>query len=321
MEKIILNEKGQAMPAQALPMTKEAFGPRAGTEITWLGGAGILLNVRGTTILIDPLLTGFDMPVLFACPLGPEAVPKLDAYLVTHIDNDHFSRETCLALRDVCGAYHSTGYVAEEMRAAGVPGQGHGIGDTFAVGDNVRVTLTPARHNWQNGMPDFAYRTWAEEDYCGFQFDTPDGRVWLPGDSQLLESQLHMETPDLILFDFSDNGWHIGLEGAVKLANAYPEARLLPIHWGTVDAPEFTPFNANPATLKARIVNPERLCPVWPGEALALRADVVPAWADDLAVTWSSTDAAAQLSWEMIMPAAVRPVRAPSQRMSSGYRG
>lgn len=270
MDKYIINAKGQAMPGGVKPVTAAAFAPRKGTEITWLGGAGLLLNVRGTTILIDPLLTGFDMPVLFDCPLTPANVPSLDAYLVTHIDNDHFSRETCLALKDVCKTYHSTGYVAEEMRKAGVPGQGHGIGEAFIVGGNVRVTLTPARHNWQQGVPEFAFRTWAEEDYCGFWFDTPDGRVWLPGDSRLLESQLHMDAPDVILFDFSDNGWHIGLDGAVKLANAYPDARLLPIHWGTVDAPEFTPFNADPDVLKARIVNPERVCPVWPGEALAL---------------------------------------------------
>ena len=269
MEKFILNEKGQAMPSKVIPVTPEAFGDRAGTEVTWLGGAGILLNSRGTSVLIDPLLTGFDMPVLFDCPLRAEDVPHLDAVLVTHIDNDHFSRETCLALRDVCGAFHATGYVAEEMRAAGIPGQGHGIGETFAVG-GIRVTLTPAKHNWQNGIPEFAYRTWAEEDYCGFRLDTPDGRIWLPGDSQLLESHLHMDPPDVILFDFSDNGWHIGLDNAVRLADAYPEARLVLIHWGTVDAPDMTPFNANPGVLYERVVNPGRICPLWPGEALAL---------------------------------------------------
>ena len=57
---------------------------------------------------------------------------------------------------------------------------------------------------------------------------------------------------------------------AVRLANAYPAARLVLIHWGTVDAPDMTPFNANPRDLYARIINPERICPLWPGEEFAL---------------------------------------------------
>ena len=270
MDHIIFSPRGQARPDRTFPVTAEAFGPREGTEITWLGGAGVLVNARGTAILLDPLLTGFDMPVFFPCPLKPGDVPALDACLVTHIDNDHFSRETCLALKDVCRAYHSTGYVAEEMRSAGIPGAGHAIGESFDVGKGVRVTLTPAKHNWQNAVPEFAWRTWAEEDYCGFRLETPDGDIWLPGDSRLLESHLHMEPPAVILFDFSDNDWHIGFEGAVKLANAYPEARLALIHWGTVDAPDMTPFNANPLELERRVVNPDRIRALRPGERMIM---------------------------------------------------
>ncbi len=143
MEKCILSSKGQAMPSKVLPVPPEAFGLLSGTEITWLGGAGILLNVRGTTLLIDPLFTGFHRPTLFECPLQAKNVTHLDAVLVTHIDNDHFSRETCRALAGVCRAYHSTGYVAQEMRSAGIPGTGHGIGETFAIGSHVCVTTTP----------------------------------------------------------------------------------------------------------------------------------------------------------------------------------
>ncbi len=269
-EKCVLNDKGQAMPSKVLPVPPEAFGSRPGTEITWLGGGGILLNVRGTAVLIDPLLTGFDMPTLFSCPLRLDDIKHLDAVLVTHIDNDHFSRETCRALAGVCPACHSTGYVADEMRLAGIPGKGHAIGETFTVGDVLHATLTPVKHNWQEGIPEFSFRTWMEDDYCGFLFDTPDGRIWLPGDSRLLESHLHMPVPDVILFDFSDNDWHIGLEGAIRLAEAYPAARLVLIHWGTVDAPDMTPFNANPHDLYERIVNPARIRLLWPGEKMIL---------------------------------------------------
>ena len=148
-------------------------------------------------------------------------------------------------------------------------GIGHRIGETFRVGD-IAVTLTPALHNWQNGAPEYAYRQWAPEDGCGYRLDTPDGSVWLPGDSKLLPEQLCQPAPDVILFDFSDNDWHITFDGAVRLANAYPEAALVCIHWGTVDAPGMSPFNGDPNRLPGRVVNPERVKAVLPGEAVRL---------------------------------------------------
>ena len=269
MKKYTFNDKNQAMPARILPVNEEAFAPQDHTTVTWLGNAGILINAQGTTILIDPLLCGFDMPLLFDIPLTTDKVKDLDAYLVTHIDNDHFSRETCQKLKDVCHAYHSTQFVAEQMREIDVPGIGHDINESFDV-NQVRVTLTPAKHNWQNGSSKYSYREWKEEDYWGFWFDTPDGTIWLPGDSRLLESHLHMPSPDVILFDFSDNDWHITLDGAIRLANAYPDAKLVCIHWGTVDAPTMAPFNGNPDSLYERVVNPDRICVLYPGEAMPL---------------------------------------------------
>lgn len=101
-------------------------------------------------------------------------------------------------------------------------------------------------------------------------FDTVDGTVWLPGDSRLLEEHLNMNEPDVILFDFSDNPWHITLDGAIKLANTYPNSDLICIHWGSVDAPTMSPFNGNPESLIDKVVNPERIKVMAPGEQYIL---------------------------------------------------
>lgn len=134
----------------------------------------------------------------------------------------------------------------------------------------MRVTLTPAEHNWQNCVPKYQYREWKLEDYCGFWLDTPDGTIWTPGDSKLLPEQLQMPQPDVILLDFADNEWHITFEGAVKLANTYPNAELICIHWGSVDAPDRNTFNGNPEDLLSRVVNPERVLALAPGEAFVI---------------------------------------------------
>lgn len=85
------NEKGQAIPPASQPFGKEAFESTGHTVIRWLGNAGFLINSRGTCLMVDPMLKGFDMPLLINMPIAPKDVPHLDAVLITHCDNDHYS--------------------------------------------------------------------------------------------------------------------------------------------------------------------------------------------------------------------------------------
>ena len=74
-----------------------------------------------------------------------------------------------------------------------------------------------------------------------------------------------------MLFDFSDSEWHFGLDGAVEMANAYPDTPLLLHHWGSVDAPDFPPFNGDPAThCTDRVTNPDRIQVLAPGQPYRL---------------------------------------------------
>ncbi len=101
--------------------------------------------------------------------------------------------------------------------------------------------------------------------------DTPDGSIWAIGDSRLLEEQLNMPTPDAILFDFSNSSWHIGLDGALKIAEAYPNMSVILWHWGSIDAPNWKEFNGNPQQLRSLIPNPERVVILNPGEPYKLK--------------------------------------------------
>lgn len=82
--RIRYDKKGQATPSAVQPFGEEAFNVQNETVIRWLGNAGFFINSRGTCIMIDPMLKGFDMPVLFQAPITPEQVPHLDAVLITH---------------------------------------------------------------------------------------------------------------------------------------------------------------------------------------------------------------------------------------------
>ncbi len=266
-----VSPSGQARAPQTRPFDGSAFRPSDNTVLRWLGMAGFLINSRGTTVMLDPLLGGFDMPIMIEMPVTAAAVPRLDAILVTHSDNDHYSVPTCRDLAAVTTAFHSTVYVGSLMEQEGFPGHGHGIGEVFTIG-GVRVTVTPADHAWQNATPGASDRTFQDEDACGFWIETPDGAVWAPGDSRLIrEHHLTMPAPAAMLFDFSDSEWHFGLDGAIEMANTYPETPLLLYHWGSVDAPAFPPFNGDPATLLSRVVTPDRIRVLAPGEPYVLR--------------------------------------------------
>jgi L-ascorbate metabolism protein UlaG (beta-lactamase superfamily) len=203
-------------------------------------------------------------------PITAADVPRLHAVLVAHSDNDHYSVPTCRDLAPVTGAYCSTRYVASLMTGEGLPAYGHDIGDEFSIGP-VRVALTPADHAWQNAYPGTSDRVHQPEDACGFWLETPDGTIWAPGDSRLIrEHHLTMPAPDALLFDFSDSEWHFGLDGAIEMANAYPATPLLLHHWGSVDAPAFPPFNADPASLYDRVTDPTRIHVLAPGEPFTL---------------------------------------------------
>lgn len=252
------------------PMDAGAFAESAGTTLRWLGMAGFMVNARGTILMVDPLLGEFDMPILIDFPISPTDVPRVDAVLVTHSDNDHFSVPTCRGLADVTSGFHGTQYVASLMTTEGLPAHGHDIGDRFEVGP-VRIEVTPADHAWQNAFPEPGQRLFQDEDACGFWIETPDGTIWAPGDSRLIpEHHLRMPAADAMLFDFSDSEWHFGLQGAVTMANAYPDTPLLLHHWGSVDSPEFSPFNGRPEVLYDMVVNPERIHVLAPGEPYLL---------------------------------------------------
>jgi L-ascorbate metabolism protein UlaG (beta-lactamase superfamily) len=264
-------KKYQATAPKTQPFGKEAFQPSNSTTIRWLGMAGFLINSRGTTLMIDPLLEGYDMPLLRDFPIKPKDVPRLDAVFATHSDNDHYSVQTFKDLAPVTKQFHSTVYVDSLMKNEGLRSVGHFIGDTFRVG-KVSVRLTLADHAWQNDFPKAGQRYFEPGDACGFWFNTPDGSIWAPGDSKFMQEQLHMPAPDAILFYYSEDAlYHSGLDGAVKIANAYPNTPLILAHWGFVDAPDFIPFNGNPKNLANRVVNPQRIIVLAPGQPFTLK--------------------------------------------------
>ena len=64
MNNFFINDKGQAQALTTVKLTKKDFEKSNHIGVYWLGGGGAMINSYGTVIMIDPLLKGFDMPLL-----------------------------------------------------------------------------------------------------------------------------------------------------------------------------------------------------------------------------------------------------------------
>lgn len=252
-------EKKQAVPPPTQKMTAEAFEPSGNTVIRWMGNSSFLINSRGTVMLIDPLLEnkkiyGYDL--LIDLPMASGDVPDYDLLLLTHEHHDHYDPDTIRKMGTPGGGMHSPHRVAELLKEEGFTNaHGYNIHDKFTYGP-YSVTLTPTVH------------TTKPEECAGFWIETPDGVIWNFGDTdEVLDSYLNMPVPDVILTDFT----HMKMEGTARVVNQYPDTPLIIHHWGTVNAPDFGPFNGDPDEFKKYVVNPERVIVLAPGESYELK--------------------------------------------------
>ncbi len=274
--------KCQARPPKTQPLTREAFMPFNETAVYWLGMAGVLVNSRGTLLMMDPVISIHEddpsrsemegKPLLAPPPILASQVNKLDAVLYTHADGDHLAPKSALALLATGAIYHATLHTANVLQGMGIPEDrihAHPQGHAFAVG-NIRVEMTRAFHPWQIGLPEARLRRYTLDDCCGYRLVMEDGILWNPGDTMLMEEHFSNTDADAVLMDFSDNEHHFGRKIAIQLANVLRTSDLLMIHWGTVYMPEHGCFNADPAQARPGIMEPNRLRVLAPGEKYVL---------------------------------------------------
>jgi L-ascorbate metabolism protein UlaG (beta-lactamase superfamily) len=271
----------QAQAPETIPLPSSYYEDGQETAVYWLSASGVLVNSHGCTIMIDPLLSIIsDDPaigetgemLMTVPPIMAAQVEKLDAVLYTHTDNDHLGPITAAALMKTGAQFHGPPCVLRALSSLGLPeeqGVSHLPGETFCIG-NIEITLTPAFHPHQLLSTHFeSYFT--PEDCCGYKLKTPDGIIWIPGDSLLMPEHLQMKDIDLLFIDFSDNASHFGLDFSIGLANVLETAELITYHFATFYGPDHDWCNADPSNAIPRLRHPERLHVLAPGEKYVLR--------------------------------------------------
>lgn len=283
-ERIDLDARTPVRAPETEHIPPSAFEGRDCTAVYWLGGGGFLVNARGTVLLVDPVLETRPGEPLVSCggqklllplPLGTGEVARCDRVLYTHDDWDHACPDTARGLAGRDTPMLGSARVFETLVKQGVKPGGFTVchaGEAYEEG-GVRIEVIPGDHPWQLIDEEAYGRPFYPEECVGYVVRTPDGGILFTGDTRLLPQHFHHPGITLLPLDVSRCVFHLGRPSAALLANRYPQAHLLPYHYGTMDFPECPGQEGGDPELVLRNVNGgrERAHVVAPGHPVILR--------------------------------------------------
>jgi len=224
---------------------RPAAPPASGLRVTWLGHSTMLVELEGRRFLTDPVWSPRASPLgwvgprrFFPPPVALEALPPLDAVVISHDHYDHLDRATVVALGARGVTFVVPLGVGADLAAWGIPEARIIELDWWqrASFGPVAVVCTPARHASGRMLIDNDKKLWA-----GYAFVGAAHRVYYSGDSGLFPALRDIGARlgpfDLTMIEVGQYGqawpdWHMGPEQAVRAHQLLGGRLLLPVHWG-----------------------------------------------------------------------------------------
>ena len=230
---------GTAAVPSVVPDVERLRTPPAAGEpgrITWLGHASWLVQLDGTSLLIDPVFGERISYVIRRngpAPLRPAQLPRIDRTLVSHNHYDHYDRPSVLA----AGAPVLTGVGLG--KGLPLPVRGLGWWETERIGESVRVSFVPSQHWSRRGLFDVNQTLWG-----GFVIEGSRSRIYHAGDTAYFEgfAQIGARFPGidaaLLPIGAYDPAWfmekqHMNPEQAVQAFVDLGAGHFVAMHWGT----------------------------------------------------------------------------------------
>jgi L-ascorbate metabolism protein UlaG (beta-lactamase superfamily) len=234
----------------ANPLDAWTSAPASGLRVTWLGHSTLLLEIDGIRVLTDPVWCERASPVQFTgpkrfhpVPVSIDALPKLDAVLISHDHHDHLCPSSVAALARHRVPFVTSLGVGVHLERFGVkPGEITELDwwESHAIANGgLTITATPAQHFSGRGLRDRNTTLWSS-----FVLSTPRRRVFYSADTgpttELAEIGRRCGPFDLCMIEIGawHPAWgsiHLGPRRALEAFEQLGGGTFLPIHWGTFD--------------------------------------------------------------------------------------
>ncbi len=225
-----------------------AFDKPVPLRITWFGHSIALIELGAVRFLTDPVWSDRVSPFnwlgprrWYAPPMALDALPAIDAVLISHDHYDHLDTATIQALNGRVGQFVVPLGVGAHLEYWGIPAEQivelDWWEETSIAG--VCVTATPARHASGRVLIDNDRTLW-----MGFALRSAERSVYFSGDTglfpELQDIGNRLGPFDATLIEVGAYGvdwpdWHIGPEQAVLAHDWVRGGVLLPVHWGLFD--------------------------------------------------------------------------------------
>ena len=219
--------------------------PPTGLRVTWFGHSSALVELDGHRVLTDPIWSERASPLpwlgprRYFPPLIPlEALPEIDAVVISHDHYDHLDRGTVSRMKGWATTFVVPLGLGAHLASWGIPETRIVELDWWerASINGLAIVATPSRHASGRALYDNDSKLWS-----GFALLGPRHRVYYSGDTSLFPAMgaigERLGPFDLTLievgqYDRSWPDWHLGPEQALQVHGLVRGKVLLPVHWG-----------------------------------------------------------------------------------------
>jgi len=192
--------KEMRAPSCALPLFPNTAqlikaAPGKGLRITWLGHSTTLIQIDGAAILTDPIWSERASPVSWEGPrrfhpppLALDALPKIDAVIISHDRYNHLDMDTVRALAARGVPFHVPLRIGAHLAKWGVPASqifehdGRESADIKLLSKDIHLVSTPGRHFSGRGLLWRVGTHWTSWSIVG-----PAHRVFFSSDTGFIE--------------------------------------------------------------------------------------------------------------------------------------